>query len=94
MELVTNCFIFTSLVAILLYVIAYGTRAPWWRTVVGRSLFALGCVVLAISCLGAAGVVFGQNYELRPIARLLTWGATAGVSVGLLVLWIRAQRRP
>lgn len=93
MDLATNVLIFISLGAIGTYVLAYGTRAPWWRSHAGRTLFALGVVLFAISTLAAAGVVFGQNYELRPIARLLTWGATANVGVGLLVAWIRAQRR-
>lgn len=93
MEFVTTGFIFVSLVAIALYVVGYGTGSPWWRSAVGRSMFALGLVILAVSALAATGVVFGQNYELRPAARLLTWGVTAGVSVGLLISWYRAQRR-
>lgn len=93
MEFLTTGFIFVSLIAIALYVVGYGTSSPWWRSVVGRSLFALGLVILAVSALAATAIVFGQDYELRPVARLVTWGATAGVSVGLLVAWYRAQRR-
>lgn len=93
MEFATAAFIFTSLIATALYVFGYGTGSPWWRSVVGRSMFALGFVIFGISCLAATAIVFGQDYELRPVARLVTWGVTAGVSVGLLVAWYRAQRR-
>lgn len=93
MTLATNVCIFTSFGAIALYLLAYGTRAPWWRSAVGRSLFSLGIAIFAVSGLAGTAVLFGQDYELRPVARLLTWGATAFASVGLLISWWRAQRR-
>lgn len=86
--------IFTVWVTSALYVSGYGTTAPWWRSAAGRSLFSLGVVLFVLSSLAAAGVLFGQDYEFRPIARLAGWGATAAVSVGLLVTWYRARRRP
>lgn len=93
MELATNVLIFVALGAIGTYVLAYGTRAPWWRSHAGRTLFALGVVLCAVSALAAVGAVAGMHYSLRPIIRLFTWGGTAAVCVGLLIAWIRAQRR-
>jgi ABC-type dipeptide/oligopeptide/nickel transport system permease subunit len=80
-----------SALGILLYVVMYASLAPWWRTVVGRAMFSLGAVILAITSLAALGQIFGTDYAARPIFRLLTWLATAGVVIGLLIALIRVQ---
>lgn len=92
-EAITTGFIYVSWLASLLFLVAYGVTARWYRTTVGRQLFSFGMLVCLISTLAVAGQIFGQDYAARPVFRLITWTVTALVTVGFCVALYRAQLR-
>jgi hypothetical protein len=90
---ITNALIFISWAASGAYVCAYAMFAPWWRTVVGRSMIALGGAIFVISTLAVTSIIFGQDYSARPLVRLSVWLVTAGITIGLCFALYRAQLR-
>lgn len=91
LELITSGLIYVSWLATLLFLTTYTMLARWYRSTIGRQLFALGSVFLLIATLAALSQILGQDYAARPILRLLVWLGTALVTVGLCVALYRAQ---
>lgn len=89
----TTALIYASWFGSLAFVIGYTVVARWWRSTVGRQMFALGAVILAIATLAVLSQLFGQDYSARPWVRFAVWAATASVTVGLCVALVKAQRR-
>jgi hypothetical protein len=66
-------------VGILLFTLGYMIFARWWRTAMGRNMFALALVHLITFALIVVQIDFGTSWAGRPWVRLLVFGGIAVV---------------
>ena len=68
-----------SLAGILLFTVGYLIFARWWRSPLGRNVFALSSVHLVMFILIIAQIDLGTSWAGRPIVRALVFLAIAMV---------------
>lgn len=75
----------------LLFVVVYGSLAPWWRSPIGRNMMAMGVAHLIVFSLINANLIFGVTWAARPIVRTLTFGTLAAIFAWRTLIFLREQ---
>ncbi len=94
MENLQNILVILGGIAALIFLVYYGFRVPWWKTLVGRLLFADGILFFVLYASGYVRI-FLTHEELKAIIRLVI--TAFAVVIGywrIYVLWrIRHYQR-
>jgi hypothetical protein len=75
----------------LLFVVVYGSLAPWWRSAIGRNMMAMGVAHLILFSLINASLVFGVTWVGRPIVRAFAYGVLAAIFAWRTAIFVREQ---
>lgn len=90
-----NVAIIATCVGALVFVASYAwrTRGAWRLTAVGRNVMALMSVILVVSALAVASVIWGTDWPHRDVIRCAAWSLVAAcVWWRVVILW-RIQHR-
>lgn len=90
-----NAAVIATALGALVFVASYAwrTRGAWRRSAVGRNVMALMVVIVIVSGLAVAGIVWGRNWPHRDLIRIVAWGAVAACVWWRVVILYRVQRR-
>ena len=80
-------------VSVLVFVITYGFGAPWWRTPIGRNIFALAIAHLMIFGLVSFNLIWGLDWAGRQIVRFLIFASVASIMAWRTVIFLKEQYR-
>ncbi|WIM97713.1 hypothetical protein ACTOB_001261 [Actinoplanes oblitus] len=94
MKNVANVMVLATLAGALTFVITYARLAPWRSTPVGRNVMSLMAVIVIVSTLAAANLLFGLDWPYRDTIRALSWGSIAAIIWRRVALVVRAQTLP
>jgi hypothetical protein len=73
---------------------AWRTRGAWRVTAVGRNVMALMSVILVVSALAVAAIIWGTDWPYRNAVRFVAWSAVAVcVWWRVVILWRIQHRR-
>lgn len=88
-----NAAVIATALGALAFVILYGwsARGVWRTSRIGRNVMALMVVILAVSCLAVASIVWGTDWPYRNQIRAVSWSAVAGCIWWRVVLLYRVQ---
>lgn len=77
----------------LVFVVSYAwsTRGAWRDSAIGQNVMALTSVILLVSCLAVAAVIWGTDWPARNLIRTLAWGSIAACIWWRVFLLYRAQ---
>lgn len=64
------------------FTLGYGVAAPWWRSPIGRNMFAFSAAHMALFALIVASVFWGLEWAGRPSVRAMIFGV-----IGSLFWW-------
>jgi predicted TIM-barrel fold metal-dependent hydrolase len=90
-----NAAIIATFAGALVFVASYAwrTRGAWWGTAVGRNVMALMSVILIVSALAVASIIWGTDWPHRNVIRFVAWSLVAVcVWWRVVILW-RIQHR-
>jgi hypothetical protein len=87
--------VIATFIGALVFVISYAWRSNglWRTTVVGRNQMAMIAIILIVSGLAIAGIIWGRNWPHRDIIRFAAWAAVAACIWWRVVILYRVQRR-
>ena len=94
-SLLVNAAVIATAVGALAFVVSYAwlTRGAWRATAVGRNVMALMAVILIVSALAVAGIMWGRDWPHRDLIRFVAWSAVAVVVWWRVVILYRVHRR-
>ena len=87
-----NTAVIVAAAGALVFVAAYGRFVPWRSTIVGRHVMTFMAVILTVSSLAVASIIFGTDWPYRNLIRFLCWASVACVIWSQVVLLIRSQQ--
>lgn len=90
-----NAAVVASALGALVFVASYAwrTHGAWRATAVGRNVMALMAVILIVSALAVAGIVWGRDWPHRDLIRFVAWSAVAVCVWWRVVILYRVQHR-
>jgi hypothetical protein len=90
-----NAAIIATFTGALVFVASYAwrTRGAWRSTAVGRNVMAMMSVILIVSALGVAAIIWGTNWPHRNTIRFVAWSLVAAVVWWRVVILWRIQHR-
>lgn len=88
-----NTAVVATMLGALVFVVLYATstRGAWRRSNVGLNVMAFMAVILAVSCLAVAGIIWGTNWPHRDVIRTAAWGLIAACIWSRVVILWRVQ---
>lgn len=72
----------------------YAVSAPWWRSLLGRSVMALVAVLAAVLTLSVATVWLGVQWPARLLLRAIIFWTIAGAGAFMAIAHIRTKLGP
>lgn len=95
MDTAIEVLIHATTFSVWLFTIGYGTLAPWWRTSIGRNLFAMSMAHLSIFTLISSNLIWGLQWgdTARTWIRLFVYGSVFMVFAWWNVILFREQIR-
>jgi hypothetical protein len=92
-----NAAVVATFLGALAFVVTYAwsTRGAWRDSPVGLNVMTLMAVILAVSSLAVAAIIWGNDWPYRDAIRTVAWSAIAGcIWWRLAILWRVQHRRP
>ncbi len=72
---------------------AWRTRGAWRESAVGRNVMSLMFVIMVVSSLAVAAIIFGTNWPHRDAIRFVAWASIAACIWWRILILYRVQRR-
>jgi predicted TIM-barrel fold metal-dependent hydrolase len=90
-----NAAVIATFAGALVFVASYAwrTRGAWRDSAVGRNVMALMAVILVVSALAVAAIIWGTNWPHRDAVRFVAWSLVAACIWWRVVILWRVQRR-
>lgn len=96
LELINQLLFWGIFTGLLVFVILYSFRSPWWETEIGKNMLAFMSVTLGLAGLGAAYQIIGPEWFDEHRGGVTFWSRTAFFLVvwWRVVILIKVQRLP
>jgi predicted TIM-barrel fold metal-dependent hydrolase len=91
----TNAAVIVTALGALVFVVSYAWRSQgaWRHSNVGLNVMALMAVILVVSALAVAAIVWGTDWPYRDLVRFVAWSLIAACVWWRVVILYRVQHR-